>query len=78
MHAVVLLFLAGAATQVFVAFLNKVVNWYSIGDDDAEYMQTKRYRISSAVVGWFWIDIVADLFTFFVFSLGIWKVFMAF
>jgi len=78
MHAVILLFLAGAGAQVFVAFLNKVVNWYSIDDGDDEYRRTKRYRLSSAVVEWFWIDIVADLLTFFVFGLGIWKAFTVF
>ena len=78
MQTVVVYFLSGAVAQIVVAFLNKVVNWYSIDDGDAEYMKTLRYRISSAVVEWFWIDLVADLFTFLVFGLGIWKVFMAF
>lgn len=78
MKTVVVYFLAGAAAQILIAFINKVVNWYSIDDDDAVYMKTRRYRYSTIIMNWFWIDIVIDLFTLIIFSIGVWKVFSVF
>lgn len=78
MRLVVILFLFGASAQIGIALINKILNWYAYGDKGTEYETTRRYKISNAVLDWFWLDILADLFTLVAFGWAIWIVFTAF
>lgn len=76
---VVGLFLAGAAAQVLVAFLNKYANWYCYaGEDDAEYRRTRVYGFWQFIASQFWIDIILDLGAATCFISAIWIVFEVF
>lgn len=78
MRTVVLLFLTGASVQVIITFINKVINWYLHHGNNNEFRKTKRYQWSETISNWFWLDISADIATFFVFGIAVWKVFTAF
>jgi hypothetical protein len=73
---VVGLFLAGAAAQVLVAFLNKYANWYCYaGEDDAAFRQSRLYGFWQQIASQFWIDIILDLTTAACFLSAVWMVF---
>ena len=76
---VVGLFLAGAAAQVLVAFLNKYANWYCYaGEDDAAFRRTRLYGFWQRLASQFWIDIFLDLGAAACFISAIWIVFGVF
>lgn len=76
---VVALFLAGAAAQVLVAFLNKYANWYCYaGEDDAAFRRTRLYAFWQRLASQFWIDIILDLTAAACFISAIWIVFGVF
>lgn len=76
---VMLLFLAGSAAQVIVAFLNKYASWYGYaGEDDAEFRDSRRYRFWSWVTRQFWIDISLDILAGVSFMVAIWVLFDVF
>ena len=64
------LFLLGIGTQIFVAFLNKWVNWYiySFDGDDSSHFARFVERLSKQ----FWIDISFDIITCYCFGKIIW------
>lgn len=73
------LFLLGAASQIFGAFINKIANWYEYRSNwgDPETTQ-RRYKISHWLIEQFWIDIAIDLITFVCFGIAAWKLLTAF
>ena len=78
MKLVVILFIIGAAAQVIISFINKVINWYLYRGKDEGFKNTSRYKSSKIISNWFWLDIFADVVTFIVFGIAVWKVFTAF
>lgn len=64
LRSVAILFLLGAATQVLVAFANKVANWYVyVATIEAGFRGTCRHRLSEWTIRQFWIDILFDFVT---------------
>lgn len=56
------LFLGGVASQVLIAFINKISMWYlNYADENPTFKDTSRYKISFAVSEVFWPDILADI-----------------
>ncbi len=78
-RTVMLLFLAGAAAQVTVAFLNKYASWYAYaGENDAAFRKSRRYRFWSWLTRQFWIDISLDILAGISFMTAIWILFDVF
>ncbi len=71
-ETIIWLFLAGAASQVFMAFLNKIVSWcayYKHSDS-----KTEEYKIIlffASLEDWFVIDVVFDIFSLIMFGWSI-------
>ena len=78
-RSVALLFLAGAASQIFVAFINKIANWYKHNEIENNIEgDGLKYRISHWLLEQFWIDIVCDIITIFTFGYAVYRVFAVF
>ena len=61
---VVLLFIFGAAVQIFIALINKIECWYCYyADLNEEYSKTKFGRFMVWLDNQFWIDILCDIIT---------------
>ncbi len=68
------LFLAGAASQVVGAVLNKISNWYVYrGTVEPDYQRTRRYAFFAWFVLQFWVDVVLDCVTIACFGLATWR-----
>ncbi len=78
-RSVALLFLVGAASQIFVAFINKIANWYKHNEIENNIEGGGlKYRISHWLLEQFWIDIVCDIITIFTFGYAVYRVFDVF
>lgn len=64
------LFLIGIGAQLFIAIINKWVNWYIYYFDQVENWFSK---IIDDISSQFWIDIICDIATCFCFGEIIWK-----
>ena len=61
---VALLFILGAAVQIFIALINKIECWYCYyADVNEEYSKTKFGRFMIWLDNQFWIDILCDIIT---------------
>ncbi len=73
LRLVVLLFLAGATTQVLGALLNKIANWYVyICTIDPTMKGSRRQRFADWLISQFWIDIAIDVVTIVSFGAAAW------
>lgn len=71
-HCIIWLFLAGAAAQIFMAFINKIISW------SAYYKCSSSSNIwivncLAAMENWFWIDVSLDIISLVSFS---WSIFL--
>lgn len=74
--SVSLFFLIGVATQVFIAFINKIECWYCYyAHVDMAFTKTRRGRFMLWLDNQFWLDIICDLISIILFSLAIIEVF---
>ena len=75
---VVRLFVAGVIAQLAPALINKWIHWYIYwGNADEKFRTSCLYRVSDRVSTWFFLDIVADLFTCASYAVGAWKMFVS-
>ncbi len=75
---VALLFLVGVALQVFLASLNKVLMWALYrGEGEPSFRKTRYYRLAGWFSAQFWIDVIVDIVTMFLFAIATWRVFLA-
>lgn len=72
---IVKLFLGGAAAQIFLALLNKYVNWYFYwAGDQKDFEGTPVWEILAWVSRAFWIDIALDVAAIVMFGLATYRV----
>lgn len=68
---VIFLFLTSTLLQVGTVFLNKWIMYYQHrGDDDEQFKNKRRYKISEKISKKAWIDITADIFSIGALSIG--------
>lgn len=67
---IAILFFGGLFIQVFIAWINKMANWYKYSRDDG-----RRFEIASWLLRQFWIDITADILSICAFGLAIYLLF---
>lgn len=71
-RAIITLFLAGVALQIFIAGLNKYANWFCYyGEDEPAYQKSVAYRFWSVIAREFIIDVIVDVATAFCFFAAI-------
>jgi hypothetical protein len=79
LRLVAILFLSGAATQVFGALLNKFANWYVYSAAlDTEQSDHWKYAFAHWLIDQFWVDVLLDLITIVCYGAAIWQVLTAF
>lgn len=62
-----------------MAFINKVIHWYIYcGSENEEFTNTRLYKVSDYLSERFWIDILADVITFFAFGISTVMLFITF
>lgn len=72
---VAILFIAGAAAQVAIAFINKLAAWLSYyGEENGQFKQSCWYRLGAWLSSMFWIDVILDIVSIGVFGVGVWTV----
>jgi len=70
-------FLLGVVLQVIIAALNKALMWSSYyAEEHVDYVETRRYRITAALRGQFWIDFLADLIAILLFATATYRMFV--
>lgn len=68
---ILIAFIIGVVSQIVLAFINKIIHWYIYwGSEDEEFAKTWRYKVSGYLSECFWIDILADVITFFAFGVA--------
>jgi hypothetical protein len=79
LKSVSLYFLIGVATQVLIAFINKVECWYCYyAHVDTSYAKTRRGQFMLWLDDQFWIDVFCDVVSIVLFALAIVTVFRAY
>ncbi|MDH5600102.1 MAG: hypothetical protein OEY78_02235 [Gammaproteobacteria bacterium] len=75
----IFLFLAGVILQTIQALLYKHVMWHLyMGEDNHDYHKSWLYKSSVKISEASWLEILFDLATVFVYSIGTWHVLNAF
>ena len=70
---IAVLFLIGAGAQIFIALINKISNWCSYyAETNSEFKDGYINKFFSWLVRQFWIDVILDLLTIYVFGKAIW------
>ena len=73
------LFLFGAAVQIFIAFINKIECWYCYyADINQSYSKTSFGKFMVWLDNQFWIDILCDILTMLTYLIAIILIFNAY
>ena len=79
LECVVLLFLIGGSAQIFIAWMNKTVNWCGYyGAENKGFKDTSGFKWSDWISKQYWIDIFFDFLTFGVYVRAVYLVFDAY
>lgn len=70
-------FLLGVVLQVIIAALNKILMWSSYyAEEHSDYAGTRRYAVTVALRGQFWIDFLVDVSAIILFVIATYRMFI--
>jgi len=73
---IVFFLIIGVISQILLALLNKYIHWCVYwGMENRNFEKSIYYKIAFKISSYFWIDVLVDVFTIFMFAIAVCKMF---